>query len=92
MHSPKCGGLSRKAEARVSGVAHTISNTIQMKAEPIAGVALVGDVPLAANEVGFPSVINMANIGSLALSNLEVRIDPKNHRVQLLRADPRPTT
>ncbi len=77
--------LSRNAEARVAGVAHTLNNTFQMKTQPIAGQALVGMVPLAGSEVGFPSIINMANVGSLALRNLTIRIDSKNHRIQFLR-------
>lgn len=84
--------LSRKAEARAFGVAHTISNTIQMKAIPIAGAALVGDVPISASEIGFPSVINRANVGSLALGNLTIRIDPKNRRVQFLRLTASPAS
>lgn len=78
--------LSRKAEARAFGVAHTVNNTIQMKAVPITGAVLIGDTPISATEAGFPSVINMANVGSLALGSLIVRVDPKNHRIQFLRA------
>jgi hypothetical protein len=84
--------LSRKAEARAAGVAHTISNVIQMKAEPIAGTAHVGNIPLTAAAVHFPSVIDMANIGSLALGSLTIKIDPKNHRIQFLRAAATPVS
>jgi hypothetical protein len=78
--------LPRKAEARIFGVAHTVSNAIQMKAVPISGAVIVGNTPISIAEVGFPSVINRANIGSLALSGLIVRIDPANRRVSFSRA------
>lgn len=73
--------LSRKSEARSFGIAHTLSNAIEMKAVPISGLVLVGTTPISIAEVGFPSVINLANIGSLALANLIVRIDPANRRI-----------
>lgn len=84
--------LSRKGEVRTVGVAHTISNVIQMKAQPIAGPAFIGSVPLAASEVHFPSILDMANVGSPALASLIVRIDPKNHRVQFLRPTASPVS
>jgi hypothetical protein len=81
-------GLSGYAQARTIGVAHTISNVMEIKAVPLTSNALVGTVPLAAREVGFPSVIDLGNIGSLALSTLIVRIDPKNHRIEISRPMP----
>jgi hypothetical protein len=78
--------LSRNAEARPAGLAHTVSNTIAMKAMPVTGTIAVGQVPLAVTEVGFPSVIDLANLGSLALTNMTIRVDPRNKRVQIVRS------
>jgi hypothetical protein len=77
--------LSGFAKAHSVGVAHTISNTIQIKAVPVSGAILVGNVPLTAAEVGYPSVIDIGNVGSRALSDLTIRIDPKNRRIEILR-------
>ncbi len=78
--------LSRKSEVRRVGVAHTISNTIEMKAIPVEGPVMAGTVSLSATAVAFPSVINLANVGSLALGNLRVQIDPKNHRIRFIES------
>lgn len=78
--------LWHRAGARNFGVAHTFNNTIQMKSVPISGPVVVGSTPISIAQVGFPSVINLANVGSLALGGLLVRIDPANRRVAFSRA------
>ena len=79
-------GLSRKAEAKSIGVARTVSNTIEMFAEPVAGGVTMAGTPLTVTDVGYPSVAAIGNVGSLALTNMVVRVDPKNKRIQLERA------
>lgn len=76
-------GLLHKADARKVGEAHTISSTIEMFAAPLEGRARIGGATLAVTEVGYPAVANLGNVGSLALKNVIVRVDPKNHRVSL---------
>jgi hypothetical protein len=49
---------------------------------------LVGDVPLSAGEAGFPSVVDMGNLGSRALGDVIVRIDSRNHRVEFRSVAP----
>ena len=76
-------GMKRKSEAKRSGTAQTIGNTVRMFSVPIYGVARVGEVRLTASSVGFPSIIPIANIGSPALSKIVVEVDPANQRVRL---------
>jgi hypothetical protein len=69
------------AKARPIGEAHTISSVIEMKAAPVEGLVKIGDAVLKTSEAGFPSIIDLGNVGSLALSDLIVRIDPANSRI-----------
>jgi hypothetical protein len=76
-------GLRHRGEAKASGVAHTASSTIEMFSLPIDGVAQVGATPLAVSVVAYPSIIPVANIGSLALTQTIIQVDPANHRISL---------
>jgi len=64
------------------GIAHSISQTVQMYAVPLDAPARVGAVLLPASEVAYPNVAPVANIGSKALQGMVVRIDRANRRVQ----------
>lgn len=75
--------LDRRSEARFTGNGRTVSNRISMQGFPINGAAKVGSVKLSAVDVTYPSVINMANIGSKALTGLVLQVDPANGRVSL---------
>ncbi|MDB5691027.1 MAG: hypothetical protein JWO81_90 [Alphaproteobacteria bacterium] len=79
--------LAHHAEARSIGQAHTVSNVIDMFAMPVDGAVQVGAASVGANEVGYPSIIDMANIGSLALGRMVVRVDPANKRISLVSLD-----
>jgi hypothetical protein len=76
-------GLRHKAEAKPSGVAHTVSNTIKMFSLPIDGDARVGRTPLTASLVVYPSLIPVANIGSPALMHVVVQVDTASHLISL---------
>lgn len=90
--------LAQKDKSRPIGQARTVSNTIDMHAVPLTGDATVGAVALAAREAGYPSIIDKANIGSLALTGKILRVDPANKRIAIedaspaLRAPAQPTT
>jgi hypothetical protein len=83
--------LAHKDQARKIGEAHTVSNTIEMFQTPIDGRPRLGGAALDAAEVGYPAITSFANVGSLALKNVIVRVDPKNHRVSLEAVQPAPT-
>jgi len=53
-----------------------------MKAVTLAKAPRIGATTLAIAEIQFPSV-GAANVGSAALRTLVVRLDTKNHRVQV---------
>jgi hypothetical protein len=77
-------GLSRKAEARPAGIARTVSNTINMFTMPLEGGVRIGAITLSVTDVRYPSVIEMANIGSPAFAGRVLRVDPANRRVTIL--------
>ena len=74
------------SSARPIGKARTVTQVFELKAAPISGPARVGGVALAGGEVAFPTVVERANIGSLALAGMVIRIDPANRRVSLTAA------
>jgi hypothetical protein len=76
--------LAHHAQARAIGQGRTVSSVVEMFAIPVDGAIGVGSASLGASEVGYPSIIDMANIGSLALRNMVVRIDPANKRISLI--------
>ncbi|MDB5418411.1 MAG: hypothetical protein JWP50_1830 [Phenylobacterium sp.] len=76
--------LSGRAAATEAGVAHTVSSAIPMFAMKLSSAPRIGETTLAVSEAQFPSVISLANVGSLALQGLIVRIDTLNRRVQVL--------
>lgn len=90
--------LAQKDKTRSIGQAHTVSNTIDMHAVPLTGEAKVGSVTLTAKEAGYPSIIDKANVGSLALEGKVLKVDPANKRIMIedsgpaLRPPAQPTT
>jgi hypothetical protein len=79
--------LAHHDKARSIGQARTVSNVIDMFAMPVDGAVQVGAASVAASEIGYPSVIDMANVGSLALGRMVVRVDPGNKRISLISPD-----
>jgi hypothetical protein len=77
--------LANYGSATQAGTAHTVSNAIEMKAVTLAKAPSIGATALAMTEIQFPSV-GLANVGSAALQALVVRVDTKNHRVQVAPA------
>jgi hypothetical protein len=74
--------LRNRASATAAGTAHTVSNAIPMFAVKVAAPPSIGDTPLQVSEVEYPSV-GPANVGSLALGGLSVRVDTMNRRVSI---------
>jgi hypothetical protein len=77
------GGLRHGREATVSGLAQTTSGKVQMFSVRIEGEARVGATPLAVWAVRYPSIIPVANIGSLALVHTVIEIDPSHERIRI---------
>lgn len=69
------------------GIARTINNQFDLMALPITD-SRVGAFPLYAGTVAFPSVAGRANIGSLLLMDMVLKVDPANSIVSLERAAP----
>jgi hypothetical protein len=81
-------GLAHKSEAKPAGVAHTVSTTFDVFSMPIDGGAHVGDITLDVGEVRYPAVTDTANIGSLALTGMILRVDPANRRITIEPSSP----
>lgn len=74
--------LANYGSATAAGTAHTVSNAIEMKAITLTRPPSVGGTALPVSSIEFPSV-GSANVGSAALQAMVVRVDTKNHRVQV---------
>ncbi|HVY90212.1 MAG TPA: hypothetical protein VG942_15175 [Hyphomonadaceae bacterium] len=74
--------LKNFASAIAAGTAHTVANAIEMKAVTLAMPPSIGTASLPISDIQFPSV-GAANVGSAALQTMVVRVDTKNHRVQV---------
>ena len=69
------------------GTARTINNTFDLMAAPVRE-SKVGEFALHAGTVAFPSVAGRANVGSLLLQDMVLKVDPANKIVSLERARP----
>lgn len=76
--------LATRGQPRKIGEAHTVSETIEMFAVGLDAPVRVGAVPLPVTEVAYPTVVPVANIGSMALQAMTLRIDRPSRRLQLL--------
>jgi hypothetical protein len=74
--------LANFGSATAAGAAHTIANAIEMKAVRLTKPPSVGATALPVTDIQFPSV-GVANVGSAAFQAMVVRVDTKNHRVQV---------
>jgi hypothetical protein len=80
-------GLKGWSSAHEIGEARTIGGNVKMSATGVSGPVVAGVVRLDASQVGWPSIIDRANVGSPALSHLLVELDPANKRIRLRRTD-----
>lgn len=80
--------LSGRAKATKIGVAHTVSNAIEMFGFDPAGPVRIGEVVINVAKIAYPSVVPIGNVGSKGLGGMIVRVDPANHRISLERATP----
>ena len=76
-------GLKTTGEPRKVGEAHTVSQTIIMYAQGIDAPVRVGSVALPITEVGYPTIVPIANLGAAALLQLVVSVDLRAGRVRL---------
>lgn len=76
--------LPTRGTARSIGVAHTVSQEVQLQAIDLAAPVSVGGTRLAVTEVGFPAIAPPGNIGSLALAGMAVTVDYANRRVRIV--------
>lgn len=69
------------------GSARTVSNKFDLMAVPVRE-SKAGEFPLYVGTAAFPSIAGKANIGSLVLQDMVVKVDPANSIVSLQRATP----
>jgi hypothetical protein len=75
--------LPTTGEAKDAGQGHTVSNTFNLFTLDLAAPVTFGTLTLPIKEVTYPSVVESGNLGSRGLEGLILRIDQKNHRVQI---------
>jgi predicted aspartyl protease len=84
MPADAIASLPTTGTPRDIGVAHTVSQEIQLKAVGLAAPVSIGATRLPVTDVGFPSAGPTGNIGSLALRTMAVTIDTANRRVRVV--------
>jgi hypothetical protein len=84
MPAEAIASLPTRGTARSIGVAHTVSQEIQLQAIDLAAPVSVGATRLAVTDVGFPSAAATGNIGSLALRGMAVTVDYANRRLRIV--------
>jgi hypothetical protein len=75
--------LPTVGEARDAGQGHTVSNTFNLFTLDLSAPVTFGTLALPIKDVTYPSVVESGNLGSKGLEGLILRIDQKNHRVQI---------
>jgi hypothetical protein len=66
-----------------AGQGHTVSNTYNLFTLDLAAPVTFGTLTLPIKEVTYPSIVESGNLGSKGLEGLILRVDQKNHRVQI---------
>lgn len=84
MPAEAIAALPTRGAARGIGVAHTVSQEIQLQAIDLAAPVSVGATRLPITDVGFPAVASAGNIGSQALAGMAVTVDYANRRVRIV--------
>jgi Aspartyl protease len=80
--------MPTKGQAHAIGTGHTVTQTIDLQAVDLAAPVLVGQTRLPVASVGFPAAGPIANLGSLALTGMQVTVDEANHRVRIVPSAP----
>ena len=88
MPAESIAGLPTRGAARSIGVAHTVSQDVQLQAIDLAAPVSVGATRLPIADVGFPAVASVGNIGSRALAGMAVTVDYANRRVRIVPSRP----
>jgi len=78
--------LPRKGAPRSGGMAHTVSNEVEIQIVTLAVPVRLGAAEFASPEVAYPALHDRGNIGSRAFADCRVEIDQKNRRLRLTRA------
>jgi hypothetical protein len=76
------GRLATRGAARKIGVARTVSQSMDLYSIALDAPVRIGAVRLPIAEVAYPTVVPIANLGSLALQAMTVAIDRVNRRVR----------
>lgn len=76
--------LATHGPPRKIGVAHTVSQTMEIFAVTLDAPVSLGAVRFPATEVVYPTVVPIGNLGSAALQQMVVKIDRPSRRVQFL--------
>lgn len=76
--------LAPAATPVAAGQAHTISNTVDLFTVDIDKPIQFAGTKLPITQLTYPSIIETGNLGSRGLTGTVVRIDQKNHRVQIV--------
>jgi hypothetical protein len=84
MPADSIAALPTRGAARSIGVAHTVSQELQLQAIDLAVPVSVGATRLPITDVGFPAVASAGNIGSQALAGMAVTVDYANRRVRIV--------
>jgi hypothetical protein len=74
--------LATRGAPRSIGQAHTISQTFDIFAVGLAAAVRLGGVTFPVTEVGYPTPVPIANLGSLALQGMKVSLDQRTARLR----------
>jgi hypothetical protein len=74
--------LATRGAARRIGVAHTVSQSMDLYSIALDAPVRIGAVRFPITEVAYPTVVPIANLGSRALQDMTVTIDRVNRRVR----------
>jgi hypothetical protein len=79
------GRLPVQGSPRSLGLAHTVSQTIELSALSLSAPVRLGDFELGLTEVAYPPPIPVANLGAMALQDMIVTLDQLRRRVGFSR-------
>jgi hypothetical protein len=83
--------LSLASKPVTVGIAHTVSNEIEIKEVRLSDSIRLGRFEFSQPTISFPALAEDANIGSKILRDFSLTFDQKNQRVRLARTASTPT-
>jgi predicted aspartyl protease len=76
--------LPKQGEPRVVGLARTAISEMEIRQAEISLPVRLGDTPLSVTSITWPALDDLANLGARAFASSILRIDQRNHRVEVL--------